>query len=68
LNQENDQIKEITKKLEMKLENRQARLYGICDIREEIYEEVFDEVIRQVTLNNPERGKQISPNFQKVDF
>ena len=29
---------------------------GICPVREELYAQCFDELIRQVTINAPERG------------
>ena len=35
---------------------RQARESGICPGREELFSQCFDEIIRQVTLNLPERG------------
>ena len=35
---------------------RQARESGICPVREELFSQCFDEIIRQVTLDNPERG------------
>ena len=35
---------------------RQARESGICPVREELFSQCFDEIIRQVTLNEPERG------------
>ena len=42
--------------LDQKLMQRQARNSGICPMREELFMQVFDELIRQVTLNLPERG------------
>jgi dynein light intermediate chain, axonemal len=42
--------------LDQKLLERQARETGICPVREELFGECFDEIIRQVTLNQPERG------------
>ena len=35
---------------------RQARESGICPIREELHSQCFDEIIRQVTIDCPERG------------
>ena len=35
---------------------RQARESGICPVREELFAQCFDEIIRQVTLSEPERG------------
>ncbi|KAF4714573.1 Dynein, axonemal, light intermediate chain 1 [Perkinsus olseni] len=42
--------------LDEKLMERQARETGICPVREELYGQCFDELIRQVTLDCPERG------------
>uniref|UniRef100_A0A4W3IGH1 Axonemal dynein light intermediate polypeptide 1 n=1 Tax=Callorhinchus milii TaxID=7868 RepID=A0A4W3IGH1_CALMI len=42
--------------LDRKLQQRQARVTGICPIRRELYAQCFDEIIRQVTINCPERG------------
>lgn len=38
---------------------RQARESGICPVREELFSQCFDEIIRQVTLDNPERGNEL---------
>ena len=42
--------------LDSKLMDRQARESGICPVREELFSQCFDEIIRQVTLSEPERG------------
>jgi len=42
--------------LNEQLSLRQARLDGICTVRRELFTQLFDELIRQVTLNQPERG------------
>jgi dynein light intermediate chain len=42
--------------LDHALTDQQARLQGICPIRESLFAQVFDEIIRQVTINCPERG------------
>merc|ERR1719465_328568 len=42
--------------LDAKLLERQARDAGICPVREDLYSQCFDELIRQVTLDGPERG------------
>ena len=42
--------------LDQKLLSRQAKESGICPIREELHSQCFDEIIRQVTIDNPERG------------
>lgn len=49
-------VKRVAVKLEQKLKVRQARRTGVCDVRMDIYDDVFNELIRQVTLNSPERG------------
>jgi dynein light intermediate chain len=42
--------------LDKRLETRQAREADICPVREDLYHQCFDELIRQVTLDGPERG------------
>ena len=42
--------------LDQKLLERQARETGLCPVREELFQQCFDEIIRQVTLDQPERG------------
>ena len=42
--------------LDQRLLSRQARESGICSIREELHSQCFDEIIRQVTIECPERG------------
>ena len=42
--------------LDTMLLSRQARESGICPIREELHNQCLDEIIRQVTLDLPERG------------
>eukprot|EP00919_Chromeraceae_sp_WS-2016_P046842 GHVR01111141.1.p1 GENE.GHVR01111141.1~~GHVR01111141.1.p1 ORF type:complete len:252 (+),score=67.59 GHVR01111141.1:53-808(+) len=42
--------------LDERLMERQAREMGICPVREELYAQAFDELIRQVTIDCPERG------------
>uniref|UniRef100_A0A8C6UTP8 Axonemal dynein light intermediate polypeptide 1 n=1 Tax=Neogobius melanostomus TaxID=47308 RepID=A0A8C6UTP8_9GOBI len=49
-------VLQLTEQLDEKLQERQARLTGICPIRREIYSQCFDELIRQVTINCAERG------------
>ena len=41
---------------EERLREKQARKGGICPIREELHNQLFDEIIRQATVNLPERG------------
>lgn len=42
--------------LDKRLLDRQAREAGICPVREDLYSQTFDELIRQITLDGPERG------------
>jgi dynein light intermediate chain, axonemal len=50
------ELEELEKSFQAKLVEKQARKSGICPIREEIHNELFDEIIRQATVNLPERG------------
>ena len=42
----------------MRLRSRQARANknDICPVKEELYDQCFSEIIRQVTISEPERG------------
>lgn len=51
-----DQVITLQMKLDEKLQQRQARENGICPVREELYAQCFDELIRQITIESPERG------------
>lgn len=42
--------------LDNRLVQRQAKEVGLCPIRSELYADTFDELIRQVTIDSPERG------------
>eukprot|EP00758_Cryptobia_borreli_P003640 Tbor_TRINITY_DN3887_c0_g1::TRINITY_DN3887_c0_g1_i1::g.5591::m.5591/K10410/DNALI; dynein light intermediate chain, axonemal len=42
--------------LDNRLVQRQAKRKGVCNIRLELYNDVFDELIRQITIDLPERG------------
>merc|ERR1711998_520950 len=42
--------------LDRRMAERKARESGICVVREQLYSQCLDELIRQVTLNLPERG------------
>ena len=46
----------LQEEMDKKLLARQAREMGICPVREDLYTQAFNELIRQVTLNGPERG------------
>ena len=51
-----DDVIKLQSNLDDRLLTRQARESGICPIREELHSQCFDELIRQVTINCPERG------------
>ncbi|KAL4453902.1 hypothetical protein ABPG74_003785 [Tetrahymena malaccensis] len=51
-----EDVANLQKTLDEKLLARQARDSGICPIREELHSQCFDEIIRQVTIDCPERG------------
>ena len=53
---EREDVVKLKEALDQALEHRQARTEGICPIREELFSQAFDELIRQVTINCPERG------------
>ena len=44
------------KALEQRKKEKRAREKGICPVRQELYSQCFDEIIRQVTIDSPERG------------
>lgn len=46
----------LQEELDKRLLDRQARETGICPVREDLYTQTFDELIRQITLDGPERG------------
>ncbi|CAB4060662.1 DNALI [Lepeophtheirus salmonis] len=51
----------LQEQLDQKLQQRQARETGICQVRRELYAQCFDELIRQCTINCMERGLLSSP-------
>ena len=51
-----EKARDLFKALDEKIRERQAREKGICPVREELYSQCFDEIIRQVTIECPERG------------
>ncbi|EGR28757.1 hypothetical protein IMG5_169540 [Ichthyophthirius multifiliis] len=51
-----EDVANLQKLLDERLLARQARDSGICPIREELHSQCFDEIIRQVTIDCPERG------------
>jgi dynein light intermediate chain len=55
-NASREDVANLQKLLDERLLARQARESGICPIREELHSQCFDEIIRQVTIDCPERG------------
>ncbi len=51
-----EDVADLQKRLDDRLVSRQARESGICRVREELHSQCFDEIIRQVTIDCPERG------------
>lgn len=51
-----EKARDLYKALDEKIKEKQAREKGICPVREELYSQCFDEIIRQVTIECPERG------------
>ena len=51
-----EDVFDLQDKLDEGLSRRQARNNGICPVREDLYSQAFDELLRQVTLETPERG------------
>ncbi|XP_069158091.1 axonemal dynein light intermediate polypeptide 1 isoform X1 [Procambarus clarkii] len=51
---------QLWEQLDLKIQEQQARTKGICAIRRALYRECYDELIRQVTLDCPERGLLLS--------
>ena len=51
-----EKARDLFKALDEKIKERQAREKGICSVREELYSQCFDEIIRQITIECPERG------------
>jgi len=49
-------LKALDSELKARLIERQARKVGLCPVREDLHFQLFDEIIRQVTINCPERG------------
>lgn len=47
---------QLQEQLDNRLVGRQAKEVGLCAIRSELYTQTFDELIRQVSLDTPERG------------
>eukprot|EP00924_Labyrinthula_sp_SR-Ha-C_P005171 snap_masked-scaffold_1-processed-gene-23.60-mRNA-1 protein AED:0.18 eAED:0.18 QI:0/-1/0/1/-1/1/1/0/307 len=50
----------LSKKLDAVLEYRQAKMNGVCIVREDIFNDLFDELLRQIFIKEPERGILLS--------
>eukprot|EP01064_Diplonema_japonicum_P028116 TRINITY_DN4248_c0_g1_i4.p2 TRINITY_DN4248_c0_g1~~TRINITY_DN4248_c0_g1_i4.p2 ORF type:complete len:237 (+),score=61.50 TRINITY_DN4248_c0_g1_i4:76-786(+) len=46
----------LQEQLDSELRNRRARDSGVCPVRQELYAQTFDELIREITVDSPERG------------
>ena len=51
-----EKSRDLFKALDQKVKERRAKDKGICPVRQELYSQCFDEIIRQVTIDNTERG------------
>lgn len=51
-----EDIDRIAKQLESLIQNRKCKSQGICEVRNEIYLETMNEMIRQISIDCPERG------------
>ena len=51
-----EKARDLYRALDEKIKERHAREKGICPVRAELYSQCFDELIRQVTIECPERG------------
>ena len=55
-NSSREDVINLQKLLDERLVARQAKDHGICPIREELHAQCFNEILRQVTIDCPERG------------
>jgi dynein light intermediate chain, axonemal len=53
---EREDVEKVQRALEQSLSSMQARTDAVCPIRQHLFSQTLDEIIRQVTLNCPERG------------
>jgi dynein light intermediate chain len=49
-------VLKLQQELDQMLQQRKARMTGICPVRSELYGQCFDEIIRQVTIDCAARG------------
>ena len=64
----NEQIMEIAKKLENLIKIRKSKLKGVCEIRNEIYLETLNELIRQITIDCPQRGILLGHIRDEIEY
>ncbi|CAM9168157.1 unnamed protein product [Ectocarpus sp. 13 AM-2016] len=50
------ELEKVQNTVEARLATLQARPGAVCAVRESVFSELYDEVIREITLQNPERG------------
>ncbi|CBJ25692.1 dynein light chain [Ectocarpus siliculosus] len=50
------ELEKVQNKVEARLATLQARPGAVCAVRESVFSELYDEVIREITLQSPERG------------
>lgn len=50
----------LQEQLDLRCQQRSALKFGICPVREDLYQQCFDEMIRQTTLTCAERGVLMS--------
>lgn len=51
------EVVQLREELDKRLKQRQARQFGLCAEREELFSQCFDELIRQITIDCRERGE-----------
>jgi len=51
-----EEVQQLQDELDQTMMSHRGRLQGLCPIRRDIFQQCFDEVIRQMTLDCPERG------------
>lgn len=64
----NEQIMSIAKKLQTLIKIRKSKLKGVCEIRNEIYLETLNELIRQITIDCPQRGIFLANIRDEIEY
>lgn len=57
----------VTRQLHQLLKERNAKLSGICNIRNDIYNDLFNELIRQVTIDSPLHGELLHHIYNQLN-